>query len=971
MGWIIGRGNSFIFRQGGGKQGQTYWTHRTIAKYFDNGFSGANILDSSGNDLHAISRNTGSFVGNGTAYFAVTGLLTTDIITALSTDVPTCTINGRLDIANGDIIYGVTITRSGVLWAYYPVCEKMGACLHDVSGNGRHGTMTTGSDANWQVVDLPTMDYLRDNGGSRVPYIDNSIVLSMTPLVSALVTDSWEIEFNYKYNNLAGTYLIGGDSYINRVGATTLRLRISATSIDFTIAVPLFGNMKISYNGTDTFTCVINGVSATASNSKALDGFYYIGTRNTGYASMNGYIRDFKFTKNSVLLVNIPDIYDGHNAVTNQKVISVSGVGTLSYYMVPSNQAKTLDADGFTITHPQNGHQAIPGTYFSLPADADLITACGNVTINTYYTAGVPNIMDAGAIGHYDPKFQYYDWFDRDNLIIVKDGVTITDANDLTKIKELHYWGTYIAEAFAADNTHIPTSDLDHYKSTLETLLHPNYTDSATTGYYYSTFGPEGLKRTDCIFFIIFFHNGDITAAALSPFNVAQLTSTPRLNVGGDIYDSTLFSNHVYTNDYIILSSVDNWKSASSVVLNMTGTNLIRNIQNFVNHISLMLVTLSTNPGLYFDITNFPHRSNLQFDYTDTQVYGTFPSSLIHSNRSILLKKTGITKFAFTSITNNIENINISNAPILSSEMDRLFAMLNTCFTANAPTKTLTITLLGYPTGYLTDGVLNTDYVNIKALFTAAGKTLTLNEDWLLDKPTALNEPSIVITHDDWYIQNQNLLSIYVARGIKPTCYCTTSFLTSEYVYEGDAARWGKVASWTEANNLRINYGWDMQCHGYVHGNIDAASMILADADHLSHFGVTPSHIAYPSGAYNDAMIAEINPTYRLTGRRASTSDVNIKSSLNGKNTNLMKLGCVSFDSTGEIKPTSDFARLKYSMDVIAEDSLNMIILIHGVPEDGTGRDSTIAQITELLDYAISKGIAIKTMKEFYDEDLV
>ncbi len=45
------------------------------------------------------------YLGDGTANITITGLLTTDTITTLSyLDNPTCTVNGRLDIANGDIV---------------------------------------------------------------------------------------------------------------------------------------------------------------------------------------------------------------------------------------------------------------------------------------------------------------------------------------------------------------------------------------------------------------------------------------------------------------------------------------------------------------------------------------------------------------------------------------------------------------------------------------------------------------------------------------------------------------------------------------------------------------------------------------------------------------------------------------------------------------------------------------------------
>ncbi|KKK92913.1 hypothetical protein LCGC14_2698140, partial [marine sediment metagenome] len=118
-----------------------------------------------------VARDASSFTGDGVAYFTITGLLTTDVITALSTDLPTCTINGRLDIAATDEVWGVTVTRAGSLWAYYPICEGQGNSIYDVSGNGRHGVGTNVANNNWTVQDLPDEDYLAEFGVTVVEYL--------------------------------------------------------------------------------------------------------------------------------------------------------------------------------------------------------------------------------------------------------------------------------------------------------------------------------------------------------------------------------------------------------------------------------------------------------------------------------------------------------------------------------------------------------------------------------------------------------------------------------------------------------------------------------------------------------------------------------------------------------------------------------------------------------------------------------
>jgi len=73
------------------------------------------------------------YTGDGFAYITIDGLLTTDTITADSTDVPTCTIDGQLDIASGDVVYGVSVERSGENIGYYPCSEGFGSIAVNLS----------------------------------------------------------------------------------------------------------------------------------------------------------------------------------------------------------------------------------------------------------------------------------------------------------------------------------------------------------------------------------------------------------------------------------------------------------------------------------------------------------------------------------------------------------------------------------------------------------------------------------------------------------------------------------------------------------------------------------------------------------------------------------------------------------------------------------------------------------------------
>ena len=956
-----------------------YWAAQTQAQYFVDGFDGANILDSSENGLDAISRNTGSFVGDGTAYFTVAGLLTTDVITALSIDLPTCGTNGRLDIANNKVVYGITITRSGSLWAYYPCSEKTGVCLYDVSGNGNHGYMVSGSDANWVVVDLPTTDYLRDYGCSRVIDYDGTLRLAGTYgiLKAVNTTDSIKIEIKYKLDAVSGGYIMGGSAYILRVDATTLRYRPNGVNIDFTIAVPICGSLVLEHDGLGKYTATINGGTPVIVNTtayKLLD-IYLFGTN--GSTPIKGYFRDLKFTRNGVLILDIPDFYSGFCNVFNLPILTVNA-GAISYKYIPANLDGITDADGFTITHPQTGSLAIPGTYFSLPADADLITACAAITLNDYFTGNTPNIIEAGVIGHYQPKTQYYDWYDRDNLIIIKDGVSISDNYDLLKIKELHYWGTYIADDFCLLNSHFSISEKAYYKSIIETLLHPDYIDDAATGYYYTTFGPEGLKRINSGFFILFFHNDDIAAATYTPFSAAQLLTTPRINVGGDIYASALFSNHTYNGtDYIVLSSLDNFNKAGTSDINLTMNIgcLYRQIPNLDRyfHITIMYVS---GYDLNIDVTDYKiNRSNFKNLVTNyTSIYGIYPTynhTFIYSQLSV--RYTAITGFDITTFNTGLTLIDMRDVPIKTSEISSLLSNLKTYFTANAPINNLTInyytaSALASQIGFIVDGLLNADYLDLIDLFMAEGKTFSVVDEYFAvgnrhKYVSGLSEGCIVFTADDWYAEfYNNALPVFEAKGVKCTLFGTIVYIDDASV-GGDTythARWGRITTWVENINA-YNRGFDMQCHGYVHGSLTAANMILANAAWVSHGIPAPEHIAYPFGGYSDEIIAAIG-AYRFTGRT-------VEQGYNGADSIIMELNCLTLDIALNYEPLNHLQWLKSCIDLAYDEKYALILLAHGMPLTSNAFDFGANDLVKLIDYIQAKGMPIKTIKELYEDE--
>jgi len=77
------------------------------------------------------------------ATIAITGLLTTDTITADSTDAPTCTVNGTMTLAAGQIVYGVTVTRADEVIGYYACAEGSGTVAFNTVGILPHGVLSS------------------------------------------------------------------------------------------------------------------------------------------------------------------------------------------------------------------------------------------------------------------------------------------------------------------------------------------------------------------------------------------------------------------------------------------------------------------------------------------------------------------------------------------------------------------------------------------------------------------------------------------------------------------------------------------------------------------------------------------------------------------------------------------------------------------------------------------------------------
>ena len=138
--------------------------------------SSSTISDYMGDERRTIHQGQ-AYSGNGISFISVPGVLTSDTITSVSTDTPVCTGNGILNIASGDTVYGVTVTRAGVTWAFYKCDEGAGEIAYDASGNENHGTITsadTGLFVTQDIISYRNNEGYSTSGSVYIPRDDSN-----------------------------------------------------------------------------------------------------------------------------------------------------------------------------------------------------------------------------------------------------------------------------------------------------------------------------------------------------------------------------------------------------------------------------------------------------------------------------------------------------------------------------------------------------------------------------------------------------------------------------------------------------------------------------------------------------------------------------------------------------------------------------------------------------------------------------
>jgi len=200
-----------------------------------------------------LPENGHSYLGDGTAHILITGLLTSDVITVPAySDLPTCTVNGRLDIANLDKVADVTIKRSSVAIGVY-FCDEDSKTTGNISYNSipdvanalPNGIITSHVVADFFIDNIDvTISKQNDFGYATKTGVDGKIPLDPlgVPVADYDVLYTGDVRNNSKLVNAGhGVFtgseyltctLVGTETVVSSWGTSTAS--ITANKIDFT-----------------------------------------------------------------------------------------------------------------------------------------------------------------------------------------------------------------------------------------------------------------------------------------------------------------------------------------------------------------------------------------------------------------------------------------------------------------------------------------------------------------------------------------------------------------------------------------------------------------------------------------------------------------------------------------------------------------------------------------------------------------
>ena len=222
--------------------------------------------------------------------------------------------------------------------------------------------------------------------------------------------------------------------------------------------------------------------------------------------------------------------------------------------------------------------------------------------------------------------------------------------------------------------------------------------------------------------------------------------------------------------------------------------------------------------------------------------------------------------------------------------------------------------------------------------------------------------PILVLAFDDGFETDYSkVFQMFKEKGIRGT-----SFINGGHINGGEGRT--RRLSVPQMKELLIN-GWDIQCHYFTHPRLSELNEqeIREQLEANNQFFIDndlplPEHSAYPYGDYS-IEARDISKDYRKTLRRINSATGLPYNTYEG-------IDFYNLNARGTDIREDNIERLqerKEDIDSTVENNGILIFFSHEFSETAGDYETNPDYYEELIDYAISKGMRIMTMKEMYN----
>jgi peptidoglycan/xylan/chitin deacetylase (PgdA/CDA1 family) len=547
-----------------------------------------------------------------------------------------------------------------------------------------------------------------------------------------------------------------------------------------------------------------------------------------------------------------------------------------------------------------------------------------------------------------------------------------------------YLWVESMLESYLTINSHIT------YTPAQETLIKERLSED----YVVTTFG-AGLNKTICDFFI-FFENSNITTN-LAGGTTTKTGDTLRWNYGdSNVYDQNNLPAQT-NNGVISVTSTDGFNAVTAISW-ITGNTFIGSffdLNYYMPNITWLDITANSFSGAFKNIpsgvTWFKVSANdftgaipalphvlVNLDISGNNFTSGIPADLannphltefiiyqnpnlvgeIVNTASTVLNKidclgTKISGIHLSTYSMVMTLLRCSFCRIPSADLDVILSGMNTYYTGTGAFTDCTLDFRAEFNGDITDGLNNTDYLSLNALWVTAGKTLTAKFN--TDKGQ-FNKGKVLFTFDDGGLTvHSNAFPLFTTKGITGTVYQNNSLIDTHIpAYDEDGLGWEELIELEAA-------GWNIGSHGNTHVNftgLTEAQMITSVTDSITGFianGLpSPTVFSYPNGGHN-ATSKSVMQTY-FNGSRISDLQDNTFRFTIGKNDDPYVLPCRSIDN----HTLADIQEFKDYIDTAFANKTAVIFLSHGVRVTPTSQYHTRLDLLEaIIDYIQTKDMDI------------